>query len=83
MLDLCRVQGGDILLGGPAGDGMNLDQLDTAAGGRIKLVQIHTVARRPAEEYVTALNPAQVEHIAALVRQRAGLPAEAYYTPED
>ena len=54
-----------------------------AAGGRIKLVQIHTIARRPAEAYVTALNPVQVEHIAARVRQRAGLPAETYYAPED
>lgn len=54
-----------------------------AAGGRIKLVQVHTIARKPAEEYVTALSPSQVEHIAALVRQHANLRVEAYYAPED
>lgn len=50
-----------------------------AAGGQIKLVQIHTVARRPAEAWVTALSNAEVDTIANLVRCRTGLPVAAFY----
>lgn len=50
-----------------------------AAGGRIKLVQVHTVARRPAEAWVTALPNVEVDAIADLVRRRTGLPAAAFY----
>ena len=50
-----------------------------AAGGRIKLVQIHTVARKPAEPWVAALSSAEVDAIADRVRQRTGLPVAAYY----
>jgi len=50
------------------------------AGGKIKLVQIYTVARDPAESWVSALSDADVDSIAALVRQRTGLPAEAFYS---
>jgi wyosine [tRNA(Phe)-imidazoG37] synthetase (radical SAM superfamily) len=49
------------------------------AGGRIKLVQVYTVARKPAEANVTALTAAEVDALAAAVRERTGLPAEAYY----
>ena len=49
-----------------------------AAGGRIRLVQIYTVARRPAESIVTPLADAEVDHIAQTVRQQTGLPAEVY-----
>jgi wyosine [tRNA(Phe)-imidazoG37] synthetase (radical SAM superfamily) len=48
-----------------------LDEI-LGAGGRIKLVQIHTVARTPAESWVTALGHAELEAAAALVR-RTGL----------
>jgi wyosine [tRNA(Phe)-imidazoG37] synthetase (radical SAM superfamily) len=51
------------------------------AGGRIKLVQVYTVARMPAESYVDALSPAEVDHIVELVQNRTSLPAEAYYGP--
>ena len=51
----------------------------TAAGGRIKLVQVYTVARRPAEEYVAPLADAEVDAIVALVRARTGLAAEPFY----
>jgi wyosine [tRNA(Phe)-imidazoG37] synthetase (radical SAM superfamily) len=51
----------------------------TAAGGVIKLVQAYTVARRPAESFVSALPDAEVDAIADLVRRRTGLAAEAYY----
>jgi len=50
-----------------------------AAGGRIKLVQIHTIARRPGEDWVAPLSDAEVDALAALVRSRTGLPVAAFY----
>jgi wyosine [tRNA(Phe)-imidazoG37] synthetase (radical SAM superfamily) len=50
-----------------------------AGGGSIKHVQVYTVARRPAQSYVTALSHAEVDAIVNLVRDRTGLPATAYY----
>jgi hypothetical protein len=50
-----------------------------AAGGRIKLVQIYTIARRPTESYVTPLTNAEVDHLTTLVRGKTGLPAAAFY----
>jgi len=51
------------------------DRLDeiVQSGGRIKHVQIHTVARAPAEAYVSALSNDRVEEIAELVREKTGL----------
>jgi wyosine [tRNA(Phe)-imidazoG37] synthetase (radical SAM superfamily) len=51
----------------------------TAAGGQLKLVQVYTVARRPAESYVTPLFDAEVDAIVELVRSRTGLHAEPFY----
>jgi wyosine [tRNA(Phe)-imidazoG37] synthetase (radical SAM superfamily) len=48
-------------------------------GGTIKLVQVYTVARRPAESYVKSLSDDAVDAIAAKVRDGARLPAECYY----
>ena len=42
-------------------------------GGRLKLVQVYTVARPPAESFVTALSDAELEAIAERVRLRCGL----------
>ncbi len=53
----------------------------TRSGGGIKLVQVYTVARVPAESYVTPLENAEVDAIVTLVQQRCGLPAEAFYGP--
>ncbi len=50
-----------------------------AAGGRLSLVQVYTVARRPAESNVTPLSNAEVDAIVGLVRQRTKLAAEAFY----
>ena len=50
-----------------------------ASGGQLKLVQICTVARRPAEAYVAPLNDAQVDRIVKLVRERTGLNAAPFY----
>ncbi len=51
------------------------------AGGTIKLVQVYTVARMPAESYVDALSAAEVDGIVDLVKKRSRLSAEAYYGP--
>ena len=51
----------------------------TSAGGQLKLVQIYTIARRPAESYVAPLTDAEVDNIVALVQQRTGLNTLAYY----
>jgi len=50
-----------------------------AAGGQIKLVQLHTIARPPAESWVAALSPAEVDAMAELIRRRTGLPVAAFY----
>jgi wyosine [tRNA(Phe)-imidazoG37] synthetase (radical SAM superfamily) len=52
-----------------------------AAGGRIDRVQVYTVARKPAESYVTPLDTGEVDSIAVAVRDRVGVPVEAYYGP--
>src|SRR5208282_428891 len=40
-----------------------------AAGGRIKLVQVYTVAREPSECWVTVLSDGEVDAIVAQVQQ--------------
>jgi len=55
----------------------------TAAGGQLKLVQIYTIARRPAESYVTPLTDAEVDAIVNLVVKRTSLNAIAYYGSTD
>ncbi|HWB09733.1 MAG TPA: radical SAM protein [Pirellulales bacterium] len=50
-----------------------------AAGGTLKLVQIYTVARPPAESFVASLSNGEVDALAALVRERTGLPTTAFY----
>jgi wyosine [tRNA(Phe)-imidazoG37] synthetase (radical SAM superfamily) len=51
----------------------------TAAGGQIRLVQVYTVARRPAESYVAPLTDEEVDAIVELVTTRTSLPAAAFY----
>ncbi|MEX2092829.1 MAG: radical SAM protein [Pirellulales bacterium] len=55
----------------------------TAAGGTLKLVQIYTIARRPAESFVAPLADAEVDAIVALVKRRTGLNAIGYYGSAD
>jgi len=50
-----------------------------AAGGRIKLVQIYTIARVPAEHRVSALSHAEINVVAEWVRRRTGLPVAVFY----
>jgi len=57
------------------------------AGGRIQLVQVYTVARKPmtmvngmpAWRFVTALSNAEVDAITTRVRKEAGVAAESFY----
>jgi len=48
------------------------------AGGRIKLVQLYTVARKPAEPWVSPLMNARLEDIAGRVRRVADVPMAIY-----
>lgn len=48
------------------------------AGGAIQLVQIYTVARPPAESFVSALPPARLDAIAEQVRSQCGLEAQTF-----
>jgi wyosine [tRNA(Phe)-imidazoG37] synthetase (radical SAM superfamily) len=50
-------------------------------GGKVKLVQIYTIARDTAVEYVAPLNAAQIDAISERVRQQTGLTVETYYGP--
>lgn len=70
-----------------AGEGPSADEQEAycqrlaeivAAGGKIKLVQVHTVARKPAEPSVTPLDRAELESLADRVRRRVGLRVEVY-----
>ncbi len=49
-----------------------------AAGGRIKLVQIHSIARPGAENWATPLAGDELEALAERVRHSTGLPVTAY-----
>lgn len=51
----------------------------TTAGGKLKLIQIYTVARQPAESFVAPLTSAEVDALTDLVRQRTHLPAAPFY----
>jgi wyosine [tRNA(Phe)-imidazoG37] synthetase (radical SAM superfamily) len=48
------------------------------AGGRIALVQVYSVARQTAEDYVEPLDRGDLERIAAHVRRRTGLPTATF-----
>jgi wyosine [tRNA(Phe)-imidazoG37] synthetase (radical SAM superfamily) len=49
-----------------------------AAGGKIDRVQVYTVARPPAESYVSPLSDAELGHIAQAVREHVGVAIEVY-----
>ena len=50
-----------------------------AAGGAIDHVQVYTVARPPAESFVTALSNSEVDQIVTLVKEQTGITAVPYY----
>ena len=45
----------------------------TTSGGQLQLVQVYTVARPPAESFVTALDDRELQEIASRVQARCGL----------
>jgi wyosine [tRNA(Phe)-imidazoG37] synthetase (radical SAM superfamily) len=49
------------------------------AGGQLSLVQVYTVARRPAESFVSPLDDTEVDAIAQKVQEHAGVPAAPFY----
>jgi wyosine [tRNA(Phe)-imidazoG37] synthetase (radical SAM superfamily) len=49
-------------------------------GGRIGLIQVYTVARRPAEPWVEPLADDEVETIARAIRSRLEVPVETFYS---
>jgi wyosine [tRNA(Phe)-imidazoG37] synthetase (radical SAM superfamily) len=51
-----------------------------ADGGQIASVQIHTVARRPAEAWVTALDDVELDAIGERLRRETGLPVETFHS---
>jgi wyosine [tRNA(Phe)-imidazoG37] synthetase (radical SAM superfamily) len=51
----------------------------TASGGKIKTVQIYTIARRPAESFVAPLSTSEVDALVELVRERTSLATVGYY----
>ncbi len=50
-----------------------------AAGGRLKGIQLYTIARTPAEPTVTPLADAELDHVADLVRARVPVAVETFY----
>jgi len=48
-------------------------------GGQVKLVQVYTVARPPAQPIVSALSDAEVDAIATAVRAAVPVPVETFY----
>jgi wyosine [tRNA(Phe)-imidazoG37] synthetase (radical SAM superfamily) len=51
----------------------------SAAGGRLKLIQIYTIARPPAETYVTSLTDDEVDALVDFVRRSTGLNVAGVY----
>ena len=49
-----------------------------AAGGRLKMVQLHTVIRNPAERYITPLAREELEQIHDFIKSRVDVPVEIY-----
>jgi wyosine [tRNA(Phe)-imidazoG37] synthetase (radical SAM superfamily) len=49
-----------------------------AAGGQIKLVQVHTIARQPSEAWASALSESELERIAQAVGHRTKLPVAVF-----
>jgi len=52
-----------------------------SAGGLLKLIQIYTVARQPAESFVASLEPAEVDSIANVVNRKTNIPTDVFYGP--
>jgi wyosine [tRNA(Phe)-imidazoG37] synthetase (radical SAM superfamily) len=49
------------------------------AGGQLKYIQLYTIARDPAETFAAPLSDAELDAVAAVVRQSVPVPVETYY----
>ena len=65
----------------PAEIGAYCDRLNEIlrSGGRLKLLQEYTIARDPAEPFVTGLSDGELDALAAFVGARVPVPVETYY----
>ena len=54
-----------------------------ASGGLLKTIQLHTIARNPAEAFVSALSDDELDRIASLVSTRVPAPVEVCYGTRD
>jgi len=54
-----------------------------ARGGRIKLVQVYTIARQPAESFIAALSKAELEVVASTITRHVSLRIETYAGASD
>lgn len=52
------------------------------AGGRLRMIQVYTIARGPAEPFVAALSDVELDQIASTVRARVVVPVEVHYGVE-
>ena len=50
-----------------------------SAGGQIKAIQLYTIARDPAEDYVSALSNSELDQIASIVKGRLEVPVKVFY----
>ncbi len=50
-----------------------------SAGAKISLVQLHTIARRPADQRLSSLTNDQLDKVAKKMRQSISIPVEIYY----
>lgn len=57
------------------------DQLDAIlrAGGQLLGIQLNTIARRPPEDWATALSAEELDHVAAQIKRRNRLPQHIAY----
>jgi wyosine [tRNA(Phe)-imidazoG37] synthetase (radical SAM superfamily) len=49
------------------------------AGAQLKAIQLHTIARAPAERFAAPLSDSELDAIAAIVAARVPVPVEKYY----
>lgn len=49
------------------------------AGGRIKLIQIYTIARKTTEPYATALSNSELDRLASIIDSATSIPHETFY----
>ena len=51
-----------------------------SAGGSLKILQLYTIARNPAEAYASELADRELDQIASIVQSRVPVPVEVFYS---